>query len=139
MKRTLGLIALVIAIAGCASTGSSSPVTAAAAGSPSAVVATSAPPPAPSAEPSSTLCTTHACIAEDAEQLKGTAAKDNSIMTKVACYKSTAKEVVSGEYTVHCEATYSDDSVWDGIATVQVSKGNVLWEPTQAISYGDGG
>ena len=39
---------------------------------------------------------------------------------------------------MHCKITYSDGSIWDGIATVEPAKGDVLWEPTEAVSYGSG-
>jgi hypothetical protein len=40
-------------------------------------------------------CTSKACVATDAEGLKGTVAKDSAVMTKVTCKKSTAKQVVT--------------------------------------------
>jgi hypothetical protein len=87
---------------------------------------------------SSGPCTTHACITSDAEGLKGTVAKDNSVMTKVTCKASTVRQVVSGTYTVHCTITYSDGSVWGGIASVLTGKGDVDWEPTKMVSEGSG-
>ena len=65
----------------------------------------------PSSSPSS-ICTANACIASDAEGLKGTVAKDTErATTKVACRASTVKQVASGTYTVDCTVTYSDGSV----------------------------
>lgn len=115
---------IIGALSGGGSSGSSSP-SADSAGSPS-----SAP---------SSICTTNACIASDAEGLKGTVAKDNSVMTKVACRASTVKQVVSGTYTVDCTVTYSDGSVWDGIASVLTGSGDIDWEPTSMISAGNSG
>ena len=92
----------------------------------------------PSSSPSS-ICTTNACIASDAEGLKGTVAKDNSVMTKVTCRASTVKQVVSGTYTVDCAVTYSDGSVWDGIASVLTGSGDIDWEPTSMVSAGNSG
>ena len=88
---------------------------------------------------SSGPCTSNSCIASDAEGLKGTVAKDNSVMTKVTCQASTAKEVVSGTYTVDCAVTYSDGSVWDGIASVLTGSGDIDWEPTSMVSAGNSG
>ena len=65
-------------------------------------------------------------------------AKDNAVMTKVTCKKSTAKQVVTGTYTVHCTITYSDGMVACGIASVLTGKGEVDWEPTTIVSEGSG-
>jgi hypothetical protein len=134
MIRKHALIALAIiaaaALAGCGSLGGS------AAGQPPA----SAGAPSAAAVASQAPCTTHACIVNDAEGLKGTVAKDNSVMTKVTCKGSTVKQVVSGTYTVHCTVSYSDGMVAAGIASVLLSgSGQVDWEPTDIISEGDGG
>ena len=115
---------IISALSGGGSSGSSSP-SADSAGS-------------PSSSPSS-ICTTNACIASDAEGLKGTVAKDNSVMTKVTCRASTVKQVVSGTYTVDCAVTYSDGSVWDGIASVLTGSGDIDWEPTSMVSAGNSG
>jgi hypothetical protein len=88
---------------------------------------------------SSGPCTSSSCIATDAEGLKGTVAKDNSVMTKVSCQASTVKQVVSGTYTVDCTVTYSDRSVWDGIASVLTGSGDIDWEPTSMVSAGNSG
>jgi len=84
-------------------------------------------------------CTTASCITADAEGLKGTVAKDNSVMTNVVCSPSTVSQVVSGTYTVNCTVTYSDGSKWAGIASVLTASGNIDWEPTSMISAGSGG
>jgi hypothetical protein len=122
-------IAAVVLTAGCGSLG-----TTAAAG-PSSSAGT---PSSAEAAASSAPCTTKACIVTDAESLKGGVAKDNSVMTKITCKKSTVKQVVTGTYTVHCTATYSDGGVWRGIASVLIAKGDVEWEATSAVSYGSG-
>ena len=138
MKRTSALIAAVVtaaaiaATAGCGSFGS----TAAAGGAPSS---SSVPSSAPSAEASSAPCTTKACIVEDAKGMVGTVAKDESVLTKLSCRKSTVKQPTPGVYTVRCTATYSDGSVYAGIASVLISQGKVTWEATSAIDYGSGG
>ena len=85
---------------------------------------------------SSGTCTTASCIICDAESLKGTVAKDNSVMTAVACNASTVRQVVSGTWTVHCTVTYSDGSKWAGIASVLTGKGEVDWEPTSMVGAG---
>jgi len=138
MHRTPGLIAsavAVLALAGCASTGTTQGT--AAAGAPSAAPS-AVPSSEPSAEASSGPCVTKACIAADAQSLKGTVAKDNSVMTRVACRQSTVKQVVPGTYTIHCVITYSDGAKWHGIASVLTASGEVDWEPTSVISYGGG-
>jgi hypothetical protein len=66
--------------------------------------------------------------------LKGTVAKDNAVMTKVACKSSTVTQVVPGTYTVHCTVAYSDGAEWRGIASVLTFKEEVDWAPTAAIS-----
>jgi hypothetical protein len=95
--------------------------------------------PSSSALASAAPCTSNACIATNAEVLKGTVAKDYSVMTNVTCSKSTVKEVVSSTYTVHCTVSYSDGSMWDGIASVLISKNEVDWEPTTMVSAGSSG
>jgi hypothetical protein len=118
-----------LALAGCASTGSSS----AAAGQPSSSATSASAAPA-----SQGPCTTKACIVSDAEQLKGTVAKDNSVATAVTCKTATVKRVVAQTYTVHCTMDYSDGAVWDGIASVLISQDKVAWEPTAMVSSGSG-
>jgi hypothetical protein len=129
MIRPSALIALAaVALTGCGSLGTTT-----AAGAPS-----SAPSSEPSVAASSGPCTTKACIVADAESLKGTVAKDNSVMTKVTCKQSTVRQVVPGTYTVHCTVSYSDGAKWRGIASVLTAKGDVEWEPTSVVSYGGG-
>jgi hypothetical protein len=60
-------------------------------------------------------------------------------MTKVTCRTSTAKQVVSGTYTVNCTVTYSDGSVWNGIASVLTVSGDIDWEPTSMVTAGNSG
>jgi hypothetical protein len=99
--------------------------------------AQSAPPSlAPIATANPTPCSTRACITSDAETLKGTVAKDNAVMTKVARKSSTVTQVVPGTYTVRCTAAYSDGAEWRDIANVLTSREEVGWEPIAAISYG---
>jgi hypothetical protein len=57
-----------------------------------------------SAEPSSDLgssvCTTHACIVQEAEQSEvGVQAKDGSVVTKAVCFKSTVRANPGDTYT----------------------------------------
>lgn len=68
----------------------------------------------------------------------GTVAKDNSVLTKMKCRKSTVKQPTPGVYTVHCTATYSDSSAWSGIASVLLKQDRVAWQPTGEISGGSG-
>jgi hypothetical protein len=125
-RALIAFAVIAAALSGCGSLGST-----AAAGRSSGSAG------APSAAASSAPCTTHACIVTDAGGLKGTVAKDNSVMTKVTCKASTVKQVVSGTYTVHCTATYSDGMVADGIASILTAgTGSVDWEPTDIISDG---
>lgn len=98
----------------------------------------SQPSSAPVAVASSGPCLTRACIVTDAKGLKGTVAKDNAVMTKVACKKSTVRQVVDGTYTVRCTITYSDGLVARGIASVLTGTGEVDWEPTTIVSEGSG-
>lgn len=128
LAPSIALAAITVTLSGCASMGSTP-----AAGQPSA----SAGAPSAAAIASQAPCTTHSCIVSDAQSLIGTVAKDNSVLTKLSCTKSTVKQVVSGTYTVHCKATYSDGTVADGIASVLTAgSGSVDWEPTTIISDG---
>ena len=134
MNRSRTLIAAALAalaLAGCASTTTSTTAAGAPSSAPSAVASS-----APSAEPSSGPCTTRACIAQDAQGMVGTVAKDNSVLTKMKCRKATVRQPTPGVYTVHCTATYSDGSVWTGIASVLTSQGRVAWQATGEISGG---
>ena len=49
------------------------------------------------------------------------------------------KRVVSGTYTVNCTVTYSDGSVWNGIASVLTVSGDIDWEPTSMVTAGNSG
>ncbi len=129
------------ALTGCAGTttttvrtpASAPAASAAAAGSPSSAAgspSTAAGSPSASAAP----CTTHACIAQDAQGLIGGVAKDESVMTALSCQESTVKHLGPGIWSVRCLATYSDGAQWDGIATVLLSSSQVTWEPTQQVS-----
>lgn len=154
MKRILfAAVSLVwlVAVTGCAS--SSSPPGSAPLAS---VTATglSAPPSSDAGQPSSdagqpssaagqpssgagsTPCTTHACIAQDAQQSEvGTTAEDGSVITKAVCYKSTVKySAGSDTYTVSCQMTYTDGSVWSGLVTLLMASNQVSWQPQYQVS-----
>lgn len=121
-----GLIALIVILG---VTGHDSPASTAAPpqAAPSSSALAAPPSPAASQEP----CTTHSCIVADAKGLVGSVAKDESVLTAMSCYSSTVKHAAPGVWTVHCLATYSDGSQWDGIASVLISANRVTWEPTQ--------
>lgn len=125
------IVAVIFAVLG--STGSGSGTTDA--GAPSSAPS-SQPSSAPVAAASSGPCTSHACITRDAQGMVGTVAKDNSVLTKMKCRKSTVRQPTPGVWTVHCTATYSDGSVWSGIASVLLSQGKVAWQATGEISGG---
>ena len=57
-------------------------------------------------------------------------------MTALTCYSTSVKNPDPGIYTVSCQATYSDGSVWDGIASVLLSQSKVTWEPEEQVSGG---
>lgn len=102
------------------------------AGAPLAASSSSALAAPPSTAASQAPCTTHACIVADAKSsLIGDVAKDESVLTALTCYSSTVRNPDPGVWTVHCLATYSDGTQWDGIASVLISKGRVTWEATQ--------
>ena len=135
------LAASALALTACASTG----MTATTTGTPPPLFAssaapvaatTTAPAPAPSATPaSSRICTSHACIVSDVEKsLVGLVAKDESVITKAVCYKSTVKANPGDTYTVSCDVTYSDGTVYSGDATLLVAKDQIAWEPTGQVS-----
>ena len=134
MAGRLALLAAaaVVALAGCASTGStvtsSSPP---GARSPSAAALAGSP----SASPASTAaCTTRACIVSDVEQsLVGLVAKDESVITRATCYKSTVKHNPGDTWTVSCQVTYSDGTVYSGYGTLLPAQGKIAWEPTQQV------
>ena len=126
------LVAASLTLTACSASGSSSatPPTSpasspsSAAGSPSALAA------APSATPSPQPCTSHSCIIDDAKQLVGSVAKDESVITAMSCEESTVKHLAPGIWSVRCTATYSDGSQVAGIATVLLEQGKITWEPT---------
>lgn len=138
MRRLSALIVLAVSslLAGCATPGSpaggppppaGSPSAAAAAGSPSAAAGS----PSAAAPP----CTTHACIASDAEQsMVGTAAKDGSVVTKTVCFKSSVRHNPGDTYTVSCDVTYTDGTVWNGLVTILMDSGQVSWQPESEVS-----
>ena len=55
-------------------------------------------------------------------------------MTALTCYPTSVKNPDPGIYTVSCQATYSDGSVWDGIASVLLNSNQVTWQPTGQVS-----
>ncbi len=131
------LAASALALTGCASTGTT-PTTATTtppASSAAPVAATSAAPaPTPSAA-STAICTSHACIVTDVQRsLVGLVAKDESVITKATCFKSTVKANPGDTYTVSCDVTYSDGTVYSGDATLLVAKDQIAWEPTGQVS-----
>jgi hypothetical protein len=67
---------------------------------------------------------------DDAKQLVGSVAKDESVITAMNCHESTVKHAAPGIWTVDCTATYSDGTQVGGIATVLLSQGKITWEPT---------
>ena len=129
----IALLILVSALAltGCASTTTTTvraPSSAPPAAAPSASALAAAPSATPS--PSEVACTTHSCIVDDAKQLVGSVAKDESVITAMDCRSSTVKHAAPGIWTVSCTATYSDGSQVAGIATVLLSQSKITWEPT---------
>lgn len=142
MKRALGLIALAIALAGCASTRSTPPPQTEA-GSPTAFgvdtagegptapVDTDTPAAQPSAEPSSGPCTTHACIASDMDTaLVGMTAEDESVSVKAKCNKHTVVyHQAADDYSATCVVTFSDGSLATGTGNLLVSQNKVTFQP----------
>jgi hypothetical protein len=131
MNRPATLIAsaiIAVALAGCASTGSSSgapPATSAAAGPSASALA---------APPSSGPCLTHACVVTILqESLPGIVARDGSVITKAACFKSTVRHGSADTYTARCDVTYSDQTVWSGYATLLVAEQKVSWQPVSEV------
>jgi len=70
---------------------------------------------------------------DDAKQLVGNTASDGSVITKMSCDQSTVRHAAPGVWTVHCTATYSDGSQWDGIASVLLSKSQVSWQAQSQV------
>ena len=127
-------VAAALALTGCAASGSSSsaassppppgsPSAAAAAGSPSSAAGS------PSA--SAATCTTHACVVSDLEQsLTGLIAQDESVATKVVCYKSTVVfHAAADTYSASCTVTYSDGSSVSGTGNLDLSQQKVTFQP----------
>lgn len=113
MRWTCGLITaalVILATAGCTSTGSSSagrpPPPTGSAGSPSSAAgqpsssAGEASSAAGSPSASVAPCTSHSCIVDDAKQLVGSVAEDESVITAMDCYESTVKHAAPGIWTV---------------------------------------
>jgi hypothetical protein len=124
MFRKYAPIALLATatVAGCGT--QSAGTTTAAAGPPSS----SAPAPAPSP---TQICTTRACIVQDAEQgLIGDVAKDESVLTKMKCKPSTVRHNAGNTWTVACVATFSDGSKSDGYVNLLPGQSKITFEPT---------
>ena len=82
-----------------------------------------------------TTCTSHSCVVQVIEaSLPGIQAKDGSVMTKASCYQSTVTANPGDTSTVACNVTYSDGSVWSGLATWVLSNDQVSWEPQSEVS-----
>jgi hypothetical protein len=60
-------------------------------------------------------------------------AKDGSVITKAVCYKSTVRHNSGDTYTASCDATYSDQTVWSGYATLLVAEQKVSWQPVSEV------
>lgn len=132
--------------AGCSSSGSS---TSDAAATPSSQVEAAPSSDVGSAEPSSGIdstdpsstaaavaaCTSHSCLAQEAElTLPGIEAQDGSVITKATCYESSVKHTAPGIFTVRCQATYTDGSVWSGLETLQPGADQSSWQPQTEVS-----
>jgi hypothetical protein len=134
MAARILLFAIPVAalLAGCASTGSGS-----------STDTSQAPPSAntqgtPKAQASSGPCTTKDCIITDAKNtLVSGVAKNESVMTKLACRNSTVKNPHPGVWTVRCTADYSNGMIAKGVANVLLKTSQLPWSPTDIVSYGD--
>jgi hypothetical protein len=140
MKRTPVLIAIAawsLLLAGCASAGGSSSSSPSAAVSIAEVQASSSadsPSPSTSAQRVA-ACTSRSCITQEAElTLPGEQSTDGSVITKATCYQSTVKHNPNNIYTVSCDATYTDGSVWSGLATIQPDSDQFSWQPQSEVS-----
>jgi len=92
-----------------------------------------APSSAPSATTATASCTTNACIANVAQQdLPGSLAKDESVITRAACEPSTVKQNAGDTWTVVCTATYSDGSQERGFANLLSDTDQITFEPSEA-------
>ena len=126
MKITVTVLAAaaVLAAAGC---GSAATTTTAAA--PPPAPPSSVPAPAPPTA-SDTMCTTRACIVDDAQKgLIGTVAKDESVLTKMACKPSSVRHNPGNTWTVACVATFSDGSQSDGYVNLLPAADKITFEP----------
>jgi len=132
-------LAAAFALTGCGTVSSLTapashpPSSTAPAAAPSSSALAAPPAPTPDPSPSEVDCTSHACIISDARSLIGGVAKDESVMTAMSCQDSTVKHLGPGIWSVRCAATYSDGSVWDGIATVLLTSSQVTWEATEQV------
>ena len=80
-------------------------------------------------------CTSHSCLTQEAElTLPGTQAQDGSVITKATCLQSSVKHSAPGIFTVSCEATYTDGSVWQGLATIQPAADQFSRQPQYQVS-----
>ena len=64
----------------------------------------------------------------------GTTAKDGSVVTKADCYKSTVQANPGDTYTVSCDITYTDGSVWNGLVTLLLASDQISWQPQSEVS-----
>ena len=125
--------------AGSAAAAASSAAPSSDAGSPSSNVGSAQPSSDAGAEPSSSAggsdCTSHACIVQEAEQWEvGQQAKDGSVVTKAVCYESTVTANAGDTYTVSCDLTYTDGTVWAGLVTILEASNQVSWQPESEVS-----
>ena len=130
-KLTYAAAGIVLAgvLSGCASLSGSAPPAAPSAAASSALAA---PPPSPS--PSGAMCTTRSCIASDAQQsMVGTTAEDGSVVTKAKCFRSTVRHNGGDTWTVSCDVTYTDQTVWAGLVTILPASGQVSWQPETQV------
>ncbi len=146
---TLTLAAL--AVTGCASSSSpsgSAPLVSIAATGPAAPPSAAAGPPAavarppspgggpPSGDAGAPAPAAGRTPRETAEQSEvGTAVKDGAVITKAVCYKSTVTySAGSDTYTVSCDMTFSDGTVWNGLVTLLMASSQVSWQPQYQVS-----
>lgn len=86
---------------------------------------------------SSAPCLTRSCIVSDiAQSLDGTAAKDGSVFTKVACKAASVKHDAGNTYTASCTATYSDGSEYSGYGSLLAARDQVTFEPETELKAG---
>lgn len=64
----------------------------------------------------------------------GTTAKDGSVVTKAVCFKSTVQANPADTYTVSCDITYTDGTVWNGLVTLLLASDQVSWQPESEVS-----